>query len=692
MLTFILFFTFVVNTGMLVNAKINLQNAADLAAYSGAAVQARQLNEISFLNYQMRREYKKFLFRYYVIGNMAQKTHPTTAGGGPRLWSPDGSVNYGVPAVCVNFQSNDNYCQISNLKGTSIPMASPLDATSNALSAALTDIETIRQAGCLSIGKTNLQLLTYWLFNTDPTLSQVGAALSAAQSSTAPPPGDLNPVTVLNTLQSLASGIGLVPRELILRSRIKTLNEYLNHKVDPQGLTIAAIDTMKSAADWPSTERGVQAFLSAYHTLGNNIFDNSNNNIVMTELLPAGLDGSAMLQLTPDTKAEFDTYAIDFELVPNGTGTNSADCVSKLTPITLKGMGVPVAVHKDPSILTYYAIRLEAQAKVMFSPWGDMSLKAYAAAQPFGSRIGPSPSWTSPVTMAGQSAISPCPAGKCVGSIPYLEVENGKGWNNNDVIYSMYEGFAAQSLTGGGPAAIPPTLSVKDMDRAYHVAMVPNPIEVGSYNIPGDPNLQAQDPMVNYFDSTGIYAMWAPIQSVTDQAAAGSAGNAATFITDMIKQSMQTIQVGTSTTAVDSVGPVFLAALSQGLTAYFASLRSGAGEDAGGGPGVPGEGFNVFRMNDPFNTLIADGAPRAITFPNSGQYFMNDPTKVKSSWNAVLDPEIKASGRTGYSVKLVPFKTLFNKGKSYSDGFGATWTNLPGGDSVADADMLLLQH
>src|SRR3954466_15164229 len=82
LLTFILFFAFVVNTGMLVNAKINLQNAADLAAYAGAAVQARQLNQISYLNYEMRRQYKKFLFRYYVMGNMAQKPFPRNLSGG----------------------------------------------------------------------------------------------------------------------------------------------------------------------------------------------------------------------------------------------------------------------------------------------------------------------------------------------------------------------------------------------------------------------------------------------------------------------------------------------------------------------------------------------------------------------------------------------------------------------------------
>src|SRR5918998_775691 len=79
MMTFILFFAFVINTGMLVNAKINLQNAADLAAYAGAAVQARQLTYISYLNYEMRRQWKKFLFRIYVIGNMAQDNFPRNA-------------------------------------------------------------------------------------------------------------------------------------------------------------------------------------------------------------------------------------------------------------------------------------------------------------------------------------------------------------------------------------------------------------------------------------------------------------------------------------------------------------------------------------------------------------------------------------------------------------------------------------
>jgi Flp pilus assembly protein TadG len=116
MLTFIMFFAFVVNVGMLVNAKINLQNAADLAAYAGAATQARQLNQISYLNYEMRRQYKKFLFRYYVMGNFAQKSSRQNAPT-HRLWSPDPNpsngrpLDYKVPAVCVIFNSADqNWC------------------------------------------------------------------------------------------------------------------------------------------------------------------------------------------------------------------------------------------------------------------------------------------------------------------------------------------------------------------------------------------------------------------------------------------------------------------------------------------------------------------------------------------------------------------------------------------------------
>ena len=65
--TMILLFAFTTNVGMLVHAKINLQNAADAAAYAGAAVQARQLTAAAYLNWEMRRALKEFLFYNFKV-------------------------------------------------------------------------------------------------------------------------------------------------------------------------------------------------------------------------------------------------------------------------------------------------------------------------------------------------------------------------------------------------------------------------------------------------------------------------------------------------------------------------------------------------------------------------------------------------------------------------------------------------
>jgi len=64
-----LLFAMVTNITYLVTAKINLQNSVDLAAYAGAAQQARYLTEIGKWNYEMRRNYKAFVYDYVINFN-----------------------------------------------------------------------------------------------------------------------------------------------------------------------------------------------------------------------------------------------------------------------------------------------------------------------------------------------------------------------------------------------------------------------------------------------------------------------------------------------------------------------------------------------------------------------------------------------------------------------------------------------
>ncbi|RYZ91686.1 MAG: hypothetical protein EOP06_06380 [Proteobacteria bacterium] len=67
------FFAMVINIGLIVHDKINLQNAVDLGAYYAAQRQAEILNEIAHINYQIRQDYKLLVWRYRVLGTLTKK-------------------------------------------------------------------------------------------------------------------------------------------------------------------------------------------------------------------------------------------------------------------------------------------------------------------------------------------------------------------------------------------------------------------------------------------------------------------------------------------------------------------------------------------------------------------------------------------------------------------------------------------
>ncbi len=106
------FFAMAINMGLVIHDKINLQNAVDIAAYYGAAKQAEVLNQIGHINYQMRQNYKLFVWRYRVLGTLGNKNHPLMYlqwNVGNRAlrpdepsWDPDSpSPAEVLPTVCV---------------------------------------------------------------------------------------------------------------------------------------------------------------------------------------------------------------------------------------------------------------------------------------------------------------------------------------------------------------------------------------------------------------------------------------------------------------------------------------------------------------------------------------------------------------------------------------------------------------
>lgn len=127
------FFAMVINVGLLVHDKINLQNAVDLGAYYAAQRQAEILNEIAHVNYQIRQDYKLLTWRYRVLGTLGRHGNTSSPGEGtlpPARKSNPGSLSdkpwvnpsYGQEegAVCVannmwtdmiaQSSQDENYC------------------------------------------------------------------------------------------------------------------------------------------------------------------------------------------------------------------------------------------------------------------------------------------------------------------------------------------------------------------------------------------------------------------------------------------------------------------------------------------------------------------------------------------------------------------------------------------------------
>src|ERR1700679_2559585 len=87
-----IFFAMVVNVGLLVHDKINLQNSTDIAAYYGAMKQAEVLNAMAQTNYQIRQAYKLLNWRLWVLADAGRnsvlnQTQPALPTDSPETWN-----------------------------------------------------------------------------------------------------------------------------------------------------------------------------------------------------------------------------------------------------------------------------------------------------------------------------------------------------------------------------------------------------------------------------------------------------------------------------------------------------------------------------------------------------------------------------------------------------------------------------
>lgn len=735
--TFLMLFLFVLNTGILINAKINLQNAADMAAYSGAATQARQLNAISYLNYEMRRQYKKLLFRYYVMGGFGFDDRPGAGGNGPRQWiqtESGGSTTHslGVPVACFdgfNYDSNnlpERFCrnykapQVVRSAGTPwVPLINVIDKQAQIL-------DQIVQQNCSGIAYRNLSIVRKWLWNLDPDYSVQRQELEAKlkdPSLTAEQRTFLGALyTTINGQNILASGVGLIPKNLMILNRIKTLMSYVNQPAQ-QALTREAVRSLEKAPDSFRNERTIQSFLSAFNTLGEHTFPGED--IVMDELLP-GLRTPNIKDplLSSVNLLSLQLHKIDFDLwgMQYGAGTaKSANCQANAQPYPIRA--VPVAVSKDPEYLTYYALRLKAKVRMLvrvpFLSKGEYEVSAYAAAQPFGSRIGPpfkleeftqakmpTKDAFDPQEYANQSAPIPPYVGR-IPNVPVRAPGDVVGFNELGFQGDLSRMLAHKSDPKYNLSL--PDIGLEQIERAYSMAMGPNPYEGAVYNIPHE--LQDLSGAAELFEkkfykypltlsatvatwnppgstpsSTTVfhgtnerfaggsianeqYALWAPL--VSNDSGIASIDQVKNSLTQSINDFYQYVFQNPGAPGVLPMSQQEKQALQieqtetiRMLAIYLSKIAAAKTAD------LDGEALNYLRISNPI-------APDFRGQPVSTQFFARDPAQIRTSWVNTRNSEVSSRGRTGYSVKFVSFDFLKNRSVPTTnfDGVADSWKN-----------------
>ena len=412
---------FIVNVGLFVKAKINLQNATDAAAFAGASTQARQLTNIAYANWELRNTYKEWMFKYYVLGQLGLlpynlKNLNTKSSINFLLPTPDISGltdydKYNVPSICIHNNSLTNICPIYALPGIPRFPVVEVAGIKEIHEAFVTKLIEEKGKDCSRRSKANFLTALTWAY---------GSGMN-----------DIPEAPLVATNRP-----GAWPEALELAFRIRNLEMILN-RPPVSGITRQNVEQFQGQADEIGlNERPMKAFWSAYRNLGGGAYkdcatnggaectpDELSYNLKLTELSPNPLNanpnsvsgflipptfvypGSSEtalqkhyvdLQLMPINLATMFSIFVDLENINPAMGTNiKSEATCGVSKAALPVPGYILGFNKNPKVLTYYAVKAETKFIGLFFPIssGDstngIKLTAYAAAKPFGGRIGP---------------------------------------------------------------------------------------------------------------------------------------------------------------------------------------------------------------------------------------------------------------------------------------------------------------
>ncbi len=392
------FFAMIVNVGLVVHHKINLQNSVDIAAYYGAMKQAEMMNAIGHVNYQIRQAYKLMAFRYRVLGGAgALRQSPPGFPLDPNSKSILRDADQAPPyesSFCLTYTplsmvtTSESYCQSTGPMKVPLPgvpnlftsIGSIFFAFQNTLAAAATNFQNLARQSC------SVYMGWNWIY----FAKLVGAykedirnrrklILGLANEISQEFPKDIQGESIREgvfhtfannlsypNLESIKTAYGAGDGTGSANKNVKF--EYIN------SLAIGRCKGTPSKDQAPGWLKEI--YVSPAYRVTDGVctgteisFDPTNMNINSAVVAPQHAQ-----QVDPVHAPELAQLISEPGLAPGN-------------PVLL--YRTMVGYEKDPWCVAYTGVSATATPKIPFSPFGDVKIQARAFAKPFGGRIGP---------------------------------------------------------------------------------------------------------------------------------------------------------------------------------------------------------------------------------------------------------------------------------------------------------------
>ncbi len=389
-----IFFALLINVGLLVHHKINLQQSTDLAAYYGAMKQAEMLNVISHVNFQIRQAWKLLTWRYRILGTFGMAAdHPNPPSISLPIQNLQGPISFGDDAKCgtgVNLNLNDvpAFCLAhvgygdwkGNDKGTETFCKTSCQRLGSGLPSV---VNLIRQVGRFTNGSANVAASigrTIDLTNKNiEDICQKSTALGAEVLSTFLGSYGNDKNKKMKTIQALFKNLNNEEQKFIDLNgdlvKKGSENTFLNNLTDANRVSINnSFKVLNGTSDDFSAAAECKSELYA-------------------EILFKYISFYQLVCEQTKGKDKKNPGSSDFQFVSTVDGSGNLNGI-----ISRQDSGFDknnftqqfsLGVEKNPWCMVYYGVRAQSEPKIPFLPLSKIKLSAVSFAKPFGGSVGP---------------------------------------------------------------------------------------------------------------------------------------------------------------------------------------------------------------------------------------------------------------------------------------------------------------